>query len=204
MKPGKLNMNYYYLVNFKRTNMGNYVEYDFLKKLAAERRIAFADEDEEKIGRLRHLENIIRSLRNRIKVSKAELNSLYLKDRSGDGWSVDLLKQKDGRRINLSYADHDFSINNMPLNELEVNQMQSAFNILSQFKGLPQFEWMQELLPKISQGMAVNKSQHTIMSFGNNQDLKGIEHLGTLYNAIHYKEPLLITYRHFLQRLLKI
>lgn len=84
----------------------------------------------------------------------------------------------------------------MPLNEVEVNQLKSAIDILSQFKGMPQFEWMHELVPKLQQG-TVAEEKKTIMEFDNNQYLKGIEHLGPLYNAILYKKALTISYQPF-------
>jgi predicted DNA-binding transcriptional regulator YafY len=85
----------------------------------------------------------------------------------------------------------------MPLNEVEINQLRSAVNILSQFKGMPQFEWINELLPKLQQGISANDTTAPIMEFENNQFLKGIEHLGQLYNAIHYKTVLKISYQPF-------
>ncbi|NTS41960.1 WYL domain-containing protein, partial [Flavisolibacter sp. BT320] len=116
---------------------------------------------------------------------------------SPEGWSIDLLKLRDGKRVYYRYADPAFSINNMPLNEVEVAQLQSAVDILSQFKGMPQFEWINELLPKLKQGMASDTKTDAIIEFDSNQYLKGIEHLGTLHNAIFYKKVLHISYQPF-------
>lgn len=124
-----------------------------------------------------------------------EMDIAFIESR--EGWNVELDRRTENKKVYFAYSDPNFSINNMPLNDIEINQLQSAVNILSQFKGLPQFEWMQDLLPKLSQGMAINTKQPVIMAFEDNQDLKGREHLGPLYNAILYKEPLLITYKHF-------
>ncbi|MEO7489758.1 MAG: WYL domain-containing protein [Ferruginibacter sp.] len=83
------------------------------------------------------------------------------------------------------------------MNEVEINQLQSAADILSQFKGMPQFEWVNELVPKLKQGMASKEAAATIIEFDNNQYLKGIEHLGPLHNAIFYKKVLEISYQPF-------
>lgn len=112
---------------------------------------------------------------------------------SSEGWEVDLLKRKDGKRVYYRYADTSFSINNMPLNEADVNRLQTTLQTLSQFKGMPQFEWIYELLPKLKQGNTPDYLPE-IMEFEGNQDLKGIEHLGTLYDAIIYKKVLEIDY----------
>lgn len=116
---------------------------------------------------------------------------------SREGWEIDLARTRDGRKVFYRYADAGFSINNMPLNEVEINQLQSAADILSQFKGMPQFEWVNELVPKLKQGMASKEAAATIIEFDNNQYLKGIEHLGPLHNAIFYKKVLEISYQPF-------
>ena len=116
---------------------------------------------------------------------------------SSEGWNIDLKRIREGKRIYFRYEDFSYSINNMPLNEIEINHLQSAVDILSQFKGMPQFEWINELVPKLKQGMAIEKSSHTIIEFDNNQYLKGIELLGPLHNAILYKKVLKINYQPF-------
>ena len=116
---------------------------------------------------------------------------------SKEGWSIELDRLRDGKKVYYRYVDMAFSINNMPLNEVEINQLKAAVDILSQFKGMPQFEWVNELVPKLQQGIATDEASATIMEFDSNQYLKGIEHLGPLYNAIFYKKILTISYQPF-------
>lgn len=116
---------------------------------------------------------------------------------SKEGWEIELAKLRDGKKVFYCYADINFSINNMPLNEVEINQLKAAVDILSQFKGMPQFEWVNELVPKLKQGIASDEASATIMEFDSNQYLKGIEHLGPLHNAIFYKKVLSVSYQPF-------
>ena len=116
---------------------------------------------------------------------------------SKEGWEIELNKNRDGKRVYYRYTNTSFSINNMPLNEVEVNQLKDALVILSQFKGMPQFEWVNELVPKLQQGIASDEVSATIIEFDSNQYLKGIEHLGPLHNAIFYKKALNISYQPF-------
>jgi len=116
---------------------------------------------------------------------------------SPDGWNVELLKHKDGKRVYYRYADDGFSINSMPLNEFEIEQLHSALHILSHFKGLPQFDWVHELILKLRNGVIAPKNTQPIIDFDSNQYLKGIEHIGIVYNAIFYKKTLEITYQPF-------
>jgi len=113
------------------------------------------------------------------------------------GWEIELLKLRDGKKMFYHYKDTSFSINNMPLNEVEINQLQSTVDILSQFKGMPQFEWVNELVPKLKQGLASKEAAATIMEFDSNHYLKGIEHLGPLHNAIYYEKVLIVSYQPF-------
>ena len=116
---------------------------------------------------------------------------------SNEGWGIELDRNRDGKKVYYRYTDTSFSINNMPLNEVEINQLKSAIEILSQFKGMPQFEWVHELVPKLKQGMSSEEATSTIIEFDNNKYLKGIEHLGVLHNAIFYKKVLSISYQPF-------
>ena len=117
---------------------------------------------------------------------------------STEGWSIDLERKNDGKKKYYRYTNPNFSINNMPLNEVEINHLKEAIDILTQFKGMPQFEWMHELIPKLKQGLNENEVASTIMEFDSNEYLKGIENLGVLHNAIFYKKVLNISYHPYL------
>jgi predicted DNA-binding transcriptional regulator YafY len=114
---------------------------------------------------------------------------------SKEGWSIELDKLRDGRKVYYQYSNKNFSINNMPLNEIEIDQLKSAVDILSQFTGMPQFKWVNELVPKLQQGISKPRVAETIIEFDSNEYLKGIEHLGPLHNAIFYKKVLSIKYQ---------
>ncbi len=116
--------------------------------------------------------------------------------KSSDGWDAEIESIRDGKKVYYRYQNPKFSINDMPLNALEINQLKSAVEILTQFKGMPQFDWMDALLAKLQEG--VEKSEpNTIIEFDNNHYLKGIDHLGVLFNAILYRKVLKVNYKPF-------
>ncbi len=127
-------------------------------------------------------------------ISRRQIFDDMLFMESEDGWNIDLGKFRDGKKVFYRYNDTSFSINNMPLNELEVTQLKSAIDILSQFKGMPQFEWIHEMVPKLQQGSSL-ENKGAIIDFDSNMYLKGIDRLGELYNAILYKKVLKVTYK---------
>lgn len=116
---------------------------------------------------------------------------------SSEGWSINLTRKRDGKKVYYRYENLSFSINNMPLNEVEINHLREVVDVLSNFKGMVQFTWLDELVPKLRQGIDVTNKQQSFMEFESNQYLKGIEYLGVLYDAIFYKKVLRIVYQPF-------
>ena len=44
---------------------------------------------------------------------------------SSEGWSIELERHRENRRVYYRYADLKFSIEKSPLNEMEINQIKS-------------------------------------------------------------------------------
>ena len=84
---------------------------------------------------------------------------------SSQGWSVPLDRIKEGRKVYYRYETSDFSINKQPMNELEAEKLKSALLVLSRFKGMPQFEWVNELILKLQQAFHLDSSKKEIISF---------------------------------------
>jgi predicted DNA-binding transcriptional regulator YafY len=117
--------------------------------------------------------------------------------KSESGWSAPIESYKDGKKKYYRYDDPDFSINKQPLNDSEAEQIRSALHILSRFQGMPQFNWVSEMIPKLEQKFQLNTNSAHIISFDSNEYLTGIEHLGPLFNYILNKRTLEITYKSF-------
>jgi predicted DNA-binding transcriptional regulator YafY len=117
--------------------------------------------------------------------------------RSTEGWNIELKNLNDGKKKVYQYEDINFSINNAPLNHIEMDQFQSAIQVLSQFEGMPQFEGIQAIIAKLKTDLTTPTNDKPFIGFDSSQDLKGIEHFSTLYNAVQNKTPLEITYKDF-------
>ncbi len=115
--------------------------------------------------------------------------------RSPEGWDIELAELFDGKKRIYRYEDTKFSIMNLPLNAKVMEEFRSSVEVLSQFEGMPQFDWLQESLAKMN--MEANRQTTPIISFDGNPYLKGIEHLSTLYQAIKNKTVLNIVYQDF-------
>ncbi len=118
---------------------------------------------------------------------------------SDQGWSIPLEHIREGRKVYYRYADMSFSINNQPLNETEEKQLKEALLTLSRFKGMPQFEWVDEITARLDSGLGLSGNGQPIIEFEQNHYLKGLEYITPLYNAILYQKTLSISYRSFKQ-----
>ena len=130
-----------------------------------------------------------------IKLRQMQDDIAFMK--SSEGWSIELAEEFDGKKRIFRYEDLNFSINNAPLNEIELNEFQSAIHVLSQFEGMPQFEGIQEIIAKLKYDLKADTNKQPFIGFESNQDLKGMEHFSLLYNAAQKQLPLQITYQDF-------
>lgn len=118
---------------------------------------------------------------------------------SEQGWGISLERFREGHRVYYQYEDQNFSINNQPLNEAEENQLKEALLTLSRFKGMPQFEWVDEIAARLDSGLDLSHNTEKIIEFEQNSYLKGLEFITPLYNAILYKKVIEINYQSFKQ-----
>jgi predicted DNA-binding transcriptional regulator YafY len=118
---------------------------------------------------------------------------------SPQGWNIPLEHNREGHKVYYRYADKSFSINNQPLNETEENQLKEALLTLSRFKGMPQFEWVDEISARLDSGLGLSDNADKIIEFDQNNYLKGLEHITPIYNSILYKRAINIEYKSFKQ-----
>ena len=116
--------------------------------------------------------------------------------RDSQGFDAPIESYKDGKKVFYRYNDLSFSINNQPLNEKEAGQLKEALLTLSRFKGIPQFEWVDEIKTRLEASFQL-KSRAKVIEFEENQYLKGKELIGVLYDAIINKQILEIQYHSF-------
>lgn len=111
---------------------------------------------------------------------------------------IERIKLRDKKRtVCLRYNDPNYSINNQPLNETEISQLKSAIKVLTRFKGMPQFEWIVDIIPAIESKLGLISLENEVLSFEANDDYEGLKFIATIFNAIVYKRVLKILYKDF-------
>lgn len=116
---------------------------------------------------------------------------------SEQGWEIPLQRMKEGKTVFYRYSSFDFSIKNQPLNEWEAEKIKSALLLLSRFKGMPQFDWVDEILMQLQQSFRLENKSQEVISFDANEYLKNIHLFGEFYSAIVYQKVLEIEYQAF-------
>ena len=106
---------------------------------------------------------------------------------------------REGRNIYYRYADPDFSIFKTPMKADEVIQLTQTLRLLSRFKGMPQFEWVDEIAERLGASLKIDETTDEIVGFDENLDLEGMDNFTPLFNAIVDKQPLKLTYQSFKQ-----
>lgn len=102
---------------------------------------------------------------------------------------------QDGQRKYYRYSQEGFSI--VDLTDAELTGLEATVNMLSSFRGMPQFDWMTDIIRKLKKKYKVSESQRNILSFDSNVDLRGIDRFKELFNYIINRQPIRITYEPF-------
>ena len=119
--------------------------------------------------------------------------------KSDVGYSIELNEDlKEGKKRVFRYSDKNFSLSNNPLNVEDAEQLESTLAILTRYKNREEFNWLEELIPRMEQAFdLVSNGDDSIISYQGNQDLKGLEHLGVLFNLIIKRKATEIEYETF-------
>ena len=125
-------------------NKGAIVRYRALDRCLRKRNLKYGIEE------LRHAceEALYDAFSERITVSRRQFFLDINHMESNAGYRADIERYHDGKRMCYRYAEPDFSIEKMPLTDDEIDQLKETILMLNRFKGLPHFEWMEEILSK--------------------------------------------------------
>ena len=106
---------------------------------------------------------------------------------------------REGRNIYYRYKDPNFSIFKTPMNADEIIQLTQTLRLLRRFKGMPQFDWVDEIAERLGASLKLDEGTDEIVGFDENLDLAGMENFTPLFNAIVDKQPLKLSYQSFKQ-----
>lgn len=113
------------------------------------------------------------------------------------GYEAPIESHKEGRKTYYRYSEKDFSILKKPLNPSELNTLNEALETLGRMNSLPGFDWVNSLQTKLKSGLDLDKNNRQIISFEENEFLKGLGFLNVLYQYISQNQSVKIAYKSF-------
>jgi predicted DNA-binding transcriptional regulator YafY len=100
-----------------------------------------------------------------------------------------------------TYEDPDYSITNIPLTDQDLGKLTEVVEILRQFKGFSHFQELSGMVQRLENKIySAKTNQEPIIDFEKNEDLKGLEHIETLYQSIIKKCAVELCYQSFKAR----
>lgn len=109
---------------------------------------------------------------------------------------VNIDTKKKGRVWFYRYQDPSFSIFSSELKEEDYEKLQQAMETLNRFKGLPQFEWVDELGARFNESF-LGGSSKPIVGFESYSYNRGMEYFTPLFEAIKQHLTLSVQYKSF-------
>jgi predicted DNA-binding transcriptional regulator YafY len=100
-----------------------------------------------------------------------------------------------------TYENPEYSITNNPLTDNDLNKLNEVVDVLRQFKGFSHFQEMTGMIQRLEDKVWSAKSkQKSIVLLETNENLRGISYLDDIYQAIHKKQVLTLSYQSFKAR----
>ncbi len=114
---------------------------------------------------------------------------------SNAGYQADIERIADGKRKYYRYADPEFSIEQTPLTDDEMQKLQETILMLSRFRS--QFPWMEDLLLELQTRFRLDGHTESVIGFDSNIDIRGLEWIEPLFRYILNRQAVEMTYQPF-------
>lgn len=120
----------------------------------------------------------------------------YIRDRAGEA-GVEILVEDDGKGYFYRYSEPDFSIFKGGLGEDDLAQLKETIMMLQRFKGMPNFDWMSEMVVKLEDKLKLRGTTQSVIGYEENKDYVGLDWFKDLFDAIINQQVLTINYTKF-------
>ena len=100
-----------------------------------------------------------------------------------------------------TYEDPGYSITNIPLTDQDLGKLSEVVDLLRQFKGFTHFQELSGMVQKLEDKIHVSKTkERPVIDLEKNENLKGLNFIDPIYQAITNKRCIEITYQSFKAR----
>ncbi len=113
-------------------------------------------------------------------------------------WRVEIVKKRKKNLWYYKYKDPTFSIYNQSLLPSDLEKLYQLVDLIKDFTGLPQFEWLEEVSDRLQISAIDETKRKSKVRFMHNPAIASYKkHFSPLYNIINEEKPIELTYRKF-------
>lgn len=106
-------------------------------------------------------------------------------------------KPYDGKKCYYRYSDPDFSLYNNELSVEELDTLRTTIKMLQPYRKGAANVWLEEVISKLECRFGLKGNTEEVVSFGQNEDLEGLEHLSDFIDYTVNHQPLTVRYEAF-------
>ena len=103
----------------------------------------------------------------------------------------------DGKKCFYHYTDSDFSIFKNELTTEELTNLRSTIEMLGRYRGIPANAWLEEVISNLEYRFGVKANSENLISFEQNDMLKGLEHLSGLIDVTINHQTIELSYKSY-------
>ena len=103
----------------------------------------------------------------------------------------------DGKKCYYHYSYSDFSIFKNELTTEELTNLRSTIEMLGRYRGIPANAWLEEVISNLEYRFGVKANSENLISFEQNDMLKGLEHLSGLIDATINHQTIELSYKSY-------
>ena len=93
------------------------------------------------------------------------------------------------------YSESGFSIFQNELSPGEVQKLRSTIEMLRRYRGVPNNAWLEEVISNLEYRFGIKSNSDNVVAFEQNEQLKGLEYLSEVIDAVVNHIPLIISYK---------
>ncbi|MCR4765340.1 MAG: WYL domain-containing protein [Bacteroidaceae bacterium] len=120
----------------------------------------------------------------------------YMRDRLSYNAPIEAIPY-DGKKCYYRYTDPHYSIFNNELTTEEITTLRSTIEMLSRFRDGSKNAWLEEVISNLEYRFGVKANAENVVSFEQNEQLRGLHFLGDLIEAAIHHQPLQMLYRSY-------
>lgn len=103
----------------------------------------------------------------------------------------------EGNKAYYVYTDSSFSLFDNEMSPEELRNLRATIDMLGRYRGLPANAWLEEVISSLEIRFGVKPNSEKLISFAQNDMLKGAEHLSGIIDATINHQVLEIIYHSF-------